>query len=80
LLRHRQSAALTHTGLIGAFGQLAKDWGEAARQHGRALNRAEDLRLQADYGVSYEDLAEAATDIREAARAFIDFCGSVAAE
>ena len=80
LLKHRDSVALTHTGLIGAFGRFAKDRGETARQQGRALNRAEDLRLQADYGISYQDLAEAAADIREAARAFIDFCESVASE
>ena len=80
LLRHRDSSALTQTGLIGAFGQFAKDKGETARQHGRALNRAEDLRLQADYGVSYQDLAEAAANLREEARAFVDFCESVIGE
>ena len=58
LLRHRDMTTLTHEGLIGTFGQFAKNRGEKARQHGRALNRAEDLRLQADYGVSYRDLAE----------------------
>ena len=80
LLRHRDKAALTHSGLIGAFGQFAKNRGENARQHGRALNRAEDLRLQADYGVSYQDLAEAGAKVREEARAFIDFCQAVANE
>ena len=80
LLRHRDQAALTHSGLIGAFGQFAKGRGESARQQGRALNRAEDLRLQSDYGVSYRDLAEAAAKVREEARAFIDFCTSVANE
>lgn len=80
LLRHRDKAALTHAGLIGAFGQFAKNRGENARQHGRALNRAEDLRLQADYGVSYRDLAEASAKIREEARAFIDFCESEVTE
>lgn len=52
LLRHRGSVAMTHTGLIGAFGCLSKDLGEPAPQHGRALKRAEDLRLRADDGVS----------------------------
>lgn len=80
LLRHRGKAALTHAGLIGAFGQFAKSRGENARQHGRALNRAEDLRLQADYGVSYQDLAEAGAKVREEAHAFIDFCEAVANE
>ena len=80
LLKHRDKATLTHSGLIGAFGQFAKGRGESARQHGRALNRAEDLRLQSDYGVSYRDLAEASAKVREEARAFIDFCESVVGE
>lgn len=74
LLHHQATAAMTHTGLIGAFGRLAKDLGEPARQHGRALNRAEDLRLRADYGVDYEDLAESAEHLRDEARAFLAFC------
>jgi uncharacterized protein (UPF0332 family) len=80
LLRHRATLAMTHTGLIGAFGRLAKDLGETARQHGRALNRAEDLRLRADYGVAYDDLAESAATLRDEARAFLAFCESVLQE
>lgn len=52
LLKHRNRATVTHTGLIGAFGQLVKDRGEIGRRQGRAANRAADLRLQADYGFS----------------------------
>jgi uncharacterized protein (UPF0332 family) len=80
LLRHRASVAITHSGLIGAFGRLTKDLGESARQHGRALNRAEDLRLRADYGVIYDDLAEAAENLRNEAHAFVTFCESVLQE
>ena len=80
LLKHRDRAAMTHTGLIGAFGQFVKDRGETARKHGRALNRAEDLRLQADYDVSYQDLIDVAQDIRQEARAFVDFCETIIAE
>jgi uncharacterized protein (UPF0332 family) len=77
LLRHRTSVAMTHTGLIGAFGRLTKDLGEPARQHGRALNRAEDLRLRADYGVAYDDLTESAEHLRHEALAFVRFCECV---
>lgn len=74
LLCHRQQVAITHTGLIGAFGRLARDLGEAARQQGRALNRAEDLRLRSDYGVVYDDLPVSAATLREEADSFLVFC------
>ncbi len=74
LIAHRDEAAKTHVGLIGSFGRLVKDRGETARRHGRALNQAEDLRLQADYGVAHADLAEAAEDLARDAAAFVDFC------
>ncbi len=74
LLRHRSAAPLTHTGLIGAFGRLAKDLGETEREHGRALNRAEDLRLRADYGVAYDDLPAFAADLLIDAQSFLSFC------
>lgn len=77
LLKQGNSTAVTHSGLIGAFGQFAKDRGEAVRQQGRSLNRAEDLRLLADYGISYQDLAESAARLREDALAFVDYCASV---
>jgi len=79
LLKHRGKAALTHAGLIETFGQFVKNHGETARQHGRALNRAKDLRLLADYGIAYQDLVEASTKIREEACAFAEFCKSVVA-
>lgn len=74
LLKHRDKVALTHAGIIGAFGQFAISRGEKARQHGRSLNRAEDLRLQADYGVAYRDLPDAGAKVREEAQAFVEFC------
>jgi uncharacterized protein (UPF0332 family) len=80
LLKHRDKAAMTHAGLIGAFGQFAKNLGKEARQHGRTLNRAEVLRLQADYGVSFQDLADASVGIRNEALEFIAFCESVVSE
>jgi uncharacterized protein (UPF0332 family) len=80
LLRHRATVALTHTGLVGTFGRLAKDLGESARQYGRALNRAADIRLRADYGIAYDDLAESALTLRDEAQAFVAFCESLLME
>ena len=77
LLRHRSSVALTHTGLIGAFGRIAKVLGEEGRQHARALNRAEDLRLRADYGVASDDLCESAAGSIAEAKLFVEFCDSL---
>lgn len=74
LLRHRDQAIVTHTGLIGAFGRLAKDLGGAARLQGRALNRAEDLRLRSDYGVDDEDLPDSAILLLGDAEGFVTFC------
>ncbi len=80
LIKHRDGPSRTHVGLIGAFGRFVKERGETARQHGRALNRAEDLRLQADYGISYQDLSEAAESILKDARAFAVFCERIVLE
>ena len=74
LIQNRDETTKTHVGLIGSFGRLVKDRGDSARRHGRALNRAEDLRLQADYGVSHADLIDAARDVSKDARAFVGFC------
>jgi uncharacterized protein (UPF0332 family) len=51
-----QTVPKTHRGLIGTFGRIAKDWGADASAHGKAFNRAEDLRLLADYGAVAPDL------------------------
>jgi len=80
LIRHRDGPSRTHVGLIGTFGRFVKERGATARQHGRALNRAEGLRLQADYGISYQDLSEAAEVILKDAGAFTDFCERVILE
>jgi len=80
LLKHRGKATLPHGGLIGIFGKFAKNRVETARQHGRALNRAEDLRLLADHEMAYQDLTEAGAKICEEAQAFIDFCESIPSE
>ncbi len=39
----------THNGLIAAFGQQVVLTGHVAAEHGQALNRAQKLRLLADY-------------------------------
>lgn len=44
LIAREGTAPATHSALIGRFSQLARAEGGTARDHGRALNRAFDLR------------------------------------
>jgi uncharacterized protein (UPF0332 family) len=74
LLRNRQAVPKTHRGLIGTFGRMARDWGGDASAHGKALNRAEDLRLLADYGAAASDLGETAAAVLADAERFVAFC------
>jgi uncharacterized protein (UPF0332 family) len=63
----------THRGLTGTFGRVAKSWGTDASAHGKAPNRAEDLRLLADYGAVVPDLGETAA-VRSDAERFVSYC------
>ena len=53
---------------------MARDWGGGASAHGKALNRAEDLRLLADYGAAASDLGETAAAVRADAEQFVAYC------
>ncbi|WP_430754975.1 HEPN domain-containing protein [Magnetovirga frankeli] len=55
-LAHMESdVGRTHSGLIGAFGQVLVNDGRVPRELGRLLNRAHEVRQIADYtGVSVE--------------------------
>jgi uncharacterized protein (UPF0332 family) len=68
-----QAVPKTHRGLIGTFGRSPRVWGGDANAHGKALNRAEDLRLLADYGAAASDLAETAA-VRADAEQFVTYC------
>ena len=41
--------ARSHSGLIGAFGSYLVKSGHVSKEHGRALNRAHEIRMIADY-------------------------------
>ncbi len=74
LVAREGAAPTTHSALIGRFSQLARGDGGAARDHGRALNRAFDLRLAADYGAEPAGLADVAPEVVRDAEAFVRFC------
>ena len=60
----------THHGLIARFGQEIVLAGHLSAEYGEYLNRAEDLRLLADYSDDSVDLAEATSAV-ERAEAFV---------
>lgn len=45
----REEVTRTHSGLIGAFGEYFVKTGRVSKELGRSLNRAEEIRLIADY-------------------------------
>lgn len=48
----------THGTIVGQFGLVVKDMPGKARDHGRALREAFELRLLADYDVARPDLPQ----------------------
>ena len=60
----------THSGLISAFSLHLVKNGPIAVEHGRALNRAEEIRLIADYKGDSVEISDAA-DMVETAEAFV---------
>ena len=77
LIAREGEAPGTHSAIIGRFSRLVRGEGGTARDHGRALNRAFDLRLAADYSAEPAGLAEVAPKIVRDAEAFISFCASL---
>lgn len=63
-----------HGMVIGAFGRLVIDRGEEGKRLGRAFNDAQELRLACDYAPGNVPTLQDATNIREDALAFLDFC------
>jgi uncharacterized protein (UPF0332 family) len=68
--------ARTHSGLIAAFGQHLVKNGPLARELGRLLNRAHEIRLLADYAGSSVE-ADDARQMVEQAEHFIAAIGPV---
>jgi uncharacterized protein (UPF0332 family) len=60
----------THHGLVANFGQAVVLAGHLPAEYGEYLNRAEDLRLLADYSDDSVNLADAACSV-ERAEAFV---------
>lgn len=58
--------ARTHSGLISAFSMHLVKTGLVAMEHGRSLNKVEDLRLIADYRGDLVDLDKAAWTLEQA--------------
>ncbi len=68
-----------HSTVVSEFGRLMRDLGEDGRTHGRALNRAHDVRLVADYAIDTRVLPSTARETAQAATAFVGFCRKVVA-
>ncbi len=67
----------THASIVGQFGMLVKEMPSEARDHGRALRQAYELRLLADYDAGATGLADRARSSLEAAAAFVKFAASL---
>jgi uncharacterized protein (UPF0332 family) len=63
----------THGSLVGRFGLLVKDLPGKARDHGRALREAYELRLLADYDAGASGLGDRARSSLAASKSFIRF-------
>jgi hypothetical protein len=68
---------VAHGALVGRFGLFVKDLSGTARDHGRALREAYELRLLADYDAGASGFAERATASLAAAASFIRFAQSL---
>jgi len=60
----------THSGLIGAFGNLLVKNGPVSKEMGKLLNRAHEIRLMADYKGDSVESADA-QEIVEQAETFV---------
>ena len=56
----------THNRMIGEFGKKIALGGQLDANHGRALNRVQDIRLLADYDATPPSLADAAWCVEQA--------------
>jgi uncharacterized protein (UPF0332 family) len=74
ILARAGAVPVRHATVVSEFGRLMRDLGDDARRHGRALNRAHDVRLVADYAIDTRILPGTAKDSVEAAAAFVRFC------
>lgn len=77
LLERTSEVPKTHPAIIGQFSQLAPSEGERGRAFGRAFNRAEELRLLADYEDRVVPPAADAAQLQATAQEFVAYCRSL---
>lgn len=77
LLSHEGQYPKTHAALVSRFGLFVKDLSGTARDQGRALRQAYELRLLADYDAGAKGLAHRAIASLAAAASFISFAQSL---
>lgn len=70
LVTNPQQTPRTHSGLMSAFGMTLVKSGVVDREFGRALKRAEEIRIVADYRGDSVELVDA-LDLVEQAEAFV---------
>ncbi len=71
LLRRKDIPVKTHAGLIAAIGSAYVQTGELAPEHGRALNRAEELREEVEYTICRTIGREEAASVIARAKDFV---------
>jgi uncharacterized protein (UPF0332 family) len=76
LLDRFDEALKTHTGTIGRFSQAVMA-GEEGKRFGRALSKAEQLRMVSDYDDGAAPTAADAESMRNTAIAFVAYCRSL---
>ena len=77
LLERTSEVPKTHSAIIGQFARLVSGDGERGRAFGRALNRAEELRVLADYEDRVIPTAADAAQLQAVAQDFVAYCRSL---
>lgn len=77
LLERTSEVPKTHSAIIGQFPQLVSSDGEHGRAFGRAFNRAEELRVVADYEDRVVPTAADAAQLQATAQEFVAYCRSL---
>lgn len=77
LLERTSEVPKTHGAIIGQFSQQVSGDGERGRAFGRAFNRAEELRLVADYEDRVVPTAADAARLQATAVEFVAYCRSL---
>lgn len=77
LLKRTSEVPKTHAGIIGQFSQSVSSDGERGRHFGRAFNRAEELRVLADYEDRVVPSPADAARLQATAADFVAYCRSL---